>query len=140
MLRRMTAVAVALVLVAPIASLGAFSGQAKAVSVVGNWEGTLTFMKDGVVADEDPIFFSLKQDGSTVTGTAGPSAERQFPIAKVKSATTKEGPTVGFEVTAGNLVIWFDLKLTEGKLTGTATGERAGEAKQTATVEAKLVK
>ena len=144
MLRRLTAVAVALTLISPIASLGALASQTKAASVAGNWEGTMTFTKDGAVDDTDEVFFTLKQEGSVVSGTAGPSAERQFPIAKVKSATTKEGPTVAFEVNAGSLVIWFDLKLVEGKLKGTATGERtgerSGEPKQTANVEAKLIK
>ena len=140
MLRKTIAIAVALAVITPIASVGVMASQAKPASVAGNWEGTMTFTKDGAVVDTDEVFFTLKQDGSVVTGTAGPSAERQFPIAKVKSGTTKEGPTVAFEVNAGSLVIWFDLKLTEGNLKGTATGERTGEAKQTATVEAKLVK
>lgn len=107
-------------------------------TVTGAWEGTLTFVKDGQVVDTDPVHMVLKQDGVTLTGTAGPNAGRQFPISKVKFNAAKEGAAMQFEVDAGSLVIWFDLKLANGVIKGTATGDKSGE-KTTAQVELKRI-
>ena len=136
MLFRRLSAALAIFVVASSAALGQTQAP---VSVTGNWEGTLTFKKDGQTVDTDELYAVLKQEGAVVTGTAGPNAERQFPITKVKFATPKEGPTLSFEVTAGTLVIWFDLKLVDGVIKGTATGVRDGD-KQTAEVELKRLK
>ena len=108
-------------------------------SVTGTWEGTFSFFRDGQLVDTDPVSMVLKQDGATLTGTAGPNAGRQFPITKVKFKAAKEGTTMAFEVEAGSLVLWFDLKLENGIIKGLASGEKNGE-KQTAQVELKPVK
>ena len=137
MLKKLTAVFAAVFLVSSV-----FLAEQAPAPLTGNWDGTLTFMKDGKVADTDPAYLVLKQDGKTVTGTAGPNAERQFPLTKVKfdlAKDAKEVTSLAFEVDAGSLVIWFDLKHVNGVLKGTATGERGGD-KQVATVEFKLVK
>jgi hypothetical protein len=133
LLRRFSAVSAAVILMSAMA----FAQAPK--SVAGSWDGTLSFIKDGQVMDTDPVHLILKQDGVTVTGSGGPNAERQFPISKVKYASAKDVTTLAFEVDATTVVIAFDLKLTDGMLKGTATGDRRGE-KQTATVELKLVK
>ena len=96
-------------------------------------------MKDGQVVDDDPVYFVLKHEGAVLTGTAGPNAERQYPIAKGKATTTGEVTAISFEVAAGTLIITFDLKLGGGELKGTAAGDRDGE-KQTATVSVKPVR
>ena len=108
-------------------------------SVTGSWEGTLSFFKDGQIVDTDPVYMVLKQDGGTLTGTAGPNAGRQFAISKVKFNAAKDVTTMQFEVDAGSLVIWFDLKLANGVIKGTASGDKNGET-QTAQVELKSVR
>ena len=85
-------------------------------------------MKDGQVVDDDPVYLVLKHEGAVLTGTAGPNAERQFPIAKGKAATSSAGTTITFEVTAGALVINFELKLVSGELKGSAV-RRQGRRK-----------
>jgi hypothetical protein len=67
-----------------------------------------------------------KQTGADFTGTAGPSAERQWQIVKGKVATTKEGTTVTFDVASDGPVIHFELKLVEGRLKGGAKAEQDG--------------
>ena len=138
LLRKATAALAALALAVSIPSV-LLASQAKPAGISGAWSGTLVFMKDGQVVDDDPVYFVLKHEGAAVTGTAGPNAERQFPIAKGKTATTSDGTTITFEVTAGTLVINFDLKFVNGELKGSAVGDKDGQ-KQTATVSLKPVK
>ena len=124
----------ALTLMPPVAS------AQTATSVAGNWEGTFTFMKDGKVMDTDPVHLKIKQEGTAVSGTGGPNADRQFPMEKVKYASAKGVTTLSFQVTAPNqLTIAFDLKLGDGTLKGTAVGTRDGETNN-AVVELKLLK
>lgn len=138
LLRTATAALAALVIAHSIPS-AALASQAKPTGITGAWSGLLVVMKDGQVVDDDPIYLVLKHEGAVVTGTAGPNAERQFPIAKGKATTTSDGTTITFEVTAGTLVINFELKLVSGELKGSAVGDKDGE-KQNATVSLQAVK
>jgi hypothetical protein len=132
-LRKIAAVLTAVVL----ASSAALAFQTASPNVTGTWSGTLTFAADG--GKVESAYMVLKQEGTTVSGSAGPNADRQYAIEKVKFVSTKEGTTLGFTVPAGSLVIVFDLKLVEGKLKGTAVGDREGD-RRTADVELKTVK
>jgi hypothetical protein len=73
----------------------------------------------------------LTQKAAEVTGTAGPSPDRQFPLSNGKVATVKGVTTVTFDATQPNgLVMKFDLKLVDGRLQGQVTAERDGQKRE----------
>ena len=117
-----------LALLIAASSLSAF--QAKPVDVTGAWTGTATPSTGG---NPGPAHISLKQKAAEVTGTAGPGADRQQPISNGKVATVKGVTSVTFEVaqTSGPL-LKFNLKVVEGRLKGTMTGEANGEKREMA--------
>ena len=130
-LRTALAFAVAVCLVSTAAAF-----QDKAPDLTGTWIGTFTSTTSTGEKDEDPAYLSLKQTGEELTGTAGPRADRQQPIAKGKVTTVKGVTTATFEVTerGDGPVIRFEVKLVDGRLKGTAHAEFNGE-KKTATLD-----
>ena len=117
-------------------STGLASQEKKAPDVTGTWIGTFTSTTSTGEPDEDPAYLSLKQTGEELTGTAGPRADRQMPLAKGKVTTEKGVTTVAFDVTepSGGPPIHFDLKLVDGRLKGTANQE-SSDRKRTAMVD-----
>lgn len=101
--------------------------------VSGNWTGTLS--PEG--RDPSSAYLVLKQDGETVTGTAG--ATEQGERLAIRNGTAKGG-VVTFEVeTPGGHLMKFDLKEQGDELVGAVTRERDGE-QQRATLSIKRVK
>ena len=111
----------------------AFLASLAFADVNGTWTGTLS--PEG--REQTPAYLVLQQEGETVTGTAGATAEgERFAIRK---GTAKDG-VVTFEVeTPGGDVMKFDLKEQGDELSGTVTRERDGE-QQRATLAVKRVK
>ena len=104
-----------------------------ASDVTGNWNGTLK--PDDPSQGEETGLLILKQDGSAVTGTAGPNVDQRFPIAKGKIATTKDGTMLTFELTSpSGMVMQFEMKLADGHLKGSAKAEMGGQ-KRSAVVD-----
>lgn len=101
------------------------AAQTPAVNLTGVWEGTFITVAEGG-RDEDRMHMVAKQTGADLTGTAGPSSDRQWPIQKGKVVTTKDGTTVTFDVASDGPVIHFDLKLVDGRLQGGAKAEYDG--------------
>ena len=111
-----------------LAASTSFAFQASAPDVTGTWTGTFTSTTPTGEPDEDPAHLVLKQSGTELTGTAGPRADRQMPVANGKVTTVKDVTTVTFDVTEPNgATIHFDLKLAGGRLKGNATAEMNGE-------------
>ena len=100
--------------------LSAFQVQTPNIS--GNWAGKAIAVVDGQ-SKEEGMYAVLKQDGSAVTGTVGPRADRQMEIANGKIATGKEGTLVTFETGRPGHVIRFSLKLANDVLAGPVTDE-----------------
>jgi hypothetical protein len=104
-----------------------------AVSITGVWTGTFAFKSTG--AEQRSAYFNLTQKESNVTGTAGPDADGQMPIAKGKIATVNAVTTVTFEVgQPDGPPLKFELQLVDGRLRGKATAEANGE-KREATID-----
>jgi hypothetical protein len=87
----------------------------------GNWTGKA----DLTMNDERstvPVFMSLKQDGATVTGTAGETKSEQHPIQNGKV----EGDTLTFQIKwnedEDTPLMTLRLTLKNGHLVGTAKG------------------
>jgi hypothetical protein len=106
-----------------------------AQDVTGKWSGSFkTLRPDGVTDDDDKIFLDLKQSGSELAGTAGPTAEKQWPL-KGKI----EGSKLTFEAQTDAPLIKFTLTLVDGHLVGDAVAEHEGR-KLVAKIDAVRVK
>lgn len=110
-----------------------------AASVSGTWTGTVTFKADGET-HEDPLHAVLKQDGTTLTGSAGPDADRQYRINNGKVATANGEITVSFIVIVNGVQTSLDLKRVDAALKGTATIEGEDGQRHAATVTLKPAK
>jgi hypothetical protein len=95
-----------------------------APDATGTWTGTLT------IADGDgqarPAYLVLKQEGETLTGTAGPDASEQHPIQDGKAV---DG-TLTFNLPTGETVMKFSLKQDGDAITGDITREREGQTQR----------
>jgi hypothetical protein len=85
--------------------------SALAADFTGNWSG------EGVSNGEShPLYFVIKQDGNTLTGTGGPNATEQHPFQGGKV----DGDKIVFDVVPGGKgTIHFELKVDGGGLKGT---------------------
>jgi hypothetical protein len=90
--------------------------------LTGTWSGPFIMTVDGQSHD-DSAHMILKQKGSELTGTAGSSAERQWPIVKGKV----EGASAEFDVQSEGPLVHFSLKLVDGHLKGDAIAEFEGQ-------------
>ena len=93
--------------------------QSTAPDLTGIWVGKFR-MTNKEIDKEESAYVVLKQTKADLSGSAGPSAERQFPINSGKVTTTKGETTVVFETGREGHVISFELKLVDGRLTGIA--------------------
>jgi hypothetical protein len=97
----------------------------------GRWSGTFITTVDGGAPHDDLAYLVLKQTGADLTGTAGPNADQQMPIAKGKVETVKvdgkDTTKAAFDLTnPDGMMAHFDLSLVDGRLKGKATAERDG--------------
>ena len=104
-----------------------------AADATGKWTGTLTPSQGE--GNGGPALLILKQDGTAVTGTAGPNEGEQHSIEKGKI----ENGTLTFEVPQGEGVMKFALKLEGDEIKGDISRERNGQ-KQTAQLSVKREK
>src|SRR5689334_2025547 len=78
---------------------------ALAADVTGTWSGSLK--GNGPDGQDGGVTLVLKQTGTEITGTAGPTADHQMPIQKGKM----EGDKIALEVPVGEGMFKFDLVL-----------------------------
>lgn len=98
-------------------------------NATGKWTGTMTLGGDGRVV---PALLVLKQDGDTVTGTAGADENQQYPI---QNGKIDQG-TVTFEVVTGNSTMKFALTQRDDDISGDVTRDHEGRT-ETAKLAAK---
>ena len=89
--------------------------------LTGKWSGTLDLKQDGE-AQTIPVVMIVKQDGKTLTGTAGPE-EDQHSIQK----GTVEGDVVTMEVDSGEAIYYLELKVDGDDLSGAVKQGADGE-------------
>jgi hypothetical protein len=109
-------VVAALVGISPVLAL-----QEKAPDLTGTWTGKFSVVSQG--EKQEGAYVILKQTGSELSGSVGPSAERQQAINKGAVVTSKDGTTVTFDTGRPGHVIAFELKLADGTLKGAAKDE-----------------
>ena len=91
-------------------------------TIAGKWSGSF-LMDDGSGQPHDSsIFMVLKQEGSAITGTAGPNENEQWPISKGKI----EGSKLTMEVQSDGPLIKFELLLDGDHLKGDAHATHEG--------------
>ena len=83
---------------------------ARAADVSGKWTGELV-LDDG---NSMTACVHLKQAGQAVTGTQGPSEDKQFPITRGRL----EGDQLSIEAQPGPAVLRLTMKLDGNKLAG----------------------
>ena len=112
--------------------------QAAPATVAGAWTGAL-MVREGGETHEDPIRLVLKQNGDVLTGTAGPDADRQYPIKNGKFVATKDAVAVAFDVIVNGTNVSFNLKLGDGVLKGELLVEGEDGRRLTGTVELRRI-
>jgi hypothetical protein len=90
-----------------------------AADATGTWTGTLTPIGD----EPHSAHLVLKQDGTKLTGTAGPQPEQQSAIVAGKAEDGK----ITFEVGAGEATMKFVLRQEGNEIKGDVTREQNGE-------------
>ena len=104
-------------LLAALALVLALTLSGSAADVTGTWSGSLKVTGPDGQAHDDTIHMVLKQDGTKLTGTAGPSADQQMPIDK----GAVDGSKITMEVAAGPAVFKFELALDADHIKGDVT-------------------
>jgi hypothetical protein len=92
---------------------------ALAADATGTWTGDLISQRDGEER-KSSAHLVLKQDGTQITGTAGPGVDEQHPILKGKI----EGSKLTFEVEREGGVISFVLTQEGDEIKGDITMQR----------------
>ena len=102
---------------------------ASAADITGTWTGSFVVTTPDGKTQDDSVHMVLKQEGVKITGTAGPAADQQMPIAK----GSIEGNKVALEVAVPNGFFKFDLALEADHLKGDVTASNG-----TDTMKAKM--
>jgi ketosteroid isomerase-like protein len=90
--------------------------------VSGKWSGSFDITGPDGSAQHDTAVLILKQDGSAITGSAGPSEDQQMPIKSGKI----DGQAIDLKVEADGLSMHFLLRLDGDHLKGEANEETPG--------------
>jgi hypothetical protein len=98
-----------------------FTFSVFAANVSGKWTGTFTDKAD--TTKHENFIITLTQNGDTLTGTAGSTAEDQGPISNGKV----DGNNVTFDIKADEVSIHLTLQLMDNHLKGQIHAEVAGE-------------
>jgi hypothetical protein len=92
-------------------------------NVTGNWTGTFSPIDEQGVAHEGPALLKLKQTGTEIAGSVGPSEEEQHTITKGKI----EGNKVTLEVSEEGHQLVIRLVLAEDSLKGDVDASHDGQ-------------
>jgi hypothetical protein len=104
--------------------------------VTGKWSGSFDITGPDGETKADTAFLNLKQDGGKITGTAGPSEDKQFEIKTGKI----DGDKIALEVVIEDGgVLTFDLALAADHIKGDVKGQM-GDEKMTAKLDVTRVK
>jgi hypothetical protein len=86
------------------------------VDVTGKWSGTFNMTGPNGETNEGTALLILKQSGTDISGTVGPSEDEQFPIQKGKI----EGEKITLEADHDGHTMKIDLVLAADRITGEA--------------------
>jgi len=93
-----------------------------AADITGKWTGTYTMV--GGSGDSGETVMVVKQNGTEITGTAGPGEDQQWPIQKGKI----EGNKITGEVSSPDGAVYkLDLVVDGDRIRGEATTSQDGQ-------------
>lgn len=95
-----------------------------AADATGKWSGTIVRLDPDSDGEPKPAYLVLKQDGTKLTGTGGPSADQQFEIQQGKA----DDGRLTFQIPDHGMT--FDLKLEGDEITGEITRENDGQTRK----------
>jgi hypothetical protein len=99
-------------------ALGAFALSAAAdTDVTGKWSGSFIITGPDGQTKDDTAYLVLKQNGTEITGTAGPNEDKQLTITKGRI----DGNKISFEVEDEGHSVKVELALVADHITGDAT-------------------
>src|SRR5438105_13681043 len=98
--------------------------SASAADATGKWTGSFNVTRSDGDTKESSAVIVLKQNGSELTGSAGPNEDEQHPIQKGKI----EGGKITLEVEDNGTVIKFELMLVGDHIKGDASASRDGQS------------
>ena len=102
------------------------SAHAQTSNLTGKWTGTMTRTAPDGRSQTIDFLFDLTQKGKALTGTAGPNAERQWPIEKGGAV---DGSKVIFRVQQPDGPLrTFTLTLVKDRLQGEMLAELNGQS------------
>jgi hypothetical protein len=101
---------------------------AMASDLTGKWSGSFLITRSDGETKDSQVFMELKQNGTQLTGTAGPNSGKQWPIQNGKI----EGGKLSFEVQSDGPLIKFELTLSNDHLKGEAKAEQDGQSMKAA--------
>lgn len=102
------------------------STHAQTTNLTGKWTGTMTRTAPDGRSQTIDFMFDLTQKGKVLTGTAGPNAERQWPIEKGGAV---DGSKVTFRVQQPDGPLrTFTLTLVKDRLQGEMLAELNGQS------------
>jgi hypothetical protein len=119
-----------LIAAAPVQSVSFFTGT---------WAGPLNVNVDGKTSEEH-VHVVLRQAGEIIIGTAGESADQQYPIRNARLTTVKDVTTLTFEYIANGVHSSFSLRPLDGNLRGDVRIVGEDGHTYTATAELKPIK
>ena len=100
---------------------------AQTADLTGKWTGTFSPQLPDGTTREQTIEMNLTQKAKVVSGTAGPNADRQWPV----SNGIVDGAKVTFDVTMDNgNVLKFTLTNAKDRLTGDADASVNGQTRK----------
>ncbi len=95
---------------------------ASAQGLTGKWDGTFIISMNGQQMD-DVVFMTVTQKDNALTGTVGPTLDRQWAMVGGKV----DGAKVTFEAQSDGPLVKFTLTLADGRLKGDAVAEQDGQ-------------
>ena len=102
------------------------SAHMQNLNLTGTWNGTMTRTAPDGRTQTIAFMFDLKHEGKTLTGTAGPNAERQWPLEK---GATVDGNKISFRVQQPQGPMrTFTLQVVNGRLKGQMLAELDGQS------------
>ena len=114
-----------------------FSALSLCADVTGKWSGTIQIKDAQGDQKTESAYLILKQEGTAVSGSGGPSEEKQHPIGNGKV----EGSKLSFEISMGEgRVMRFDLTTAGDQIDGDVTAPAKDGAAETAKLSVKRIK
>ncbi|HYI96781.1 MAG TPA: hypothetical protein VEX68_24785 [Bryobacteraceae bacterium] len=106
-----------------------------AADATGKWSGSLIRTSGEGQEQTGPALLELKQEGTTLTGTAGPTADERH---NIQNGKVEDG-NITFEVPTNETTMKFALKQEGDSIKGSVTRDRDGRV-QTAKLDLKREK